>query len=214
MATLLLSTVGSAAGSALGGPIGGAVGRVLGAAAGALVDRALVGGDSPRFVEGPRLKELDGLASTEGAPIPRVYGRARIGGQLIWATRLRGGRDDDDRALGRSWRQGRRRQRQDHAHHLCLFRQPRGRPVRGPDRLRAAGLGGWARARPDDAHHARPSRRRDAAAGPADRREGGRRQRARLSRPRLCGVRAPAARRIRQPRAAILLRGRSARSTA
>src|SRR5690606_31657292 len=24
----------------------------------------------------------------EGAPIPRVYGRARIGGQLIWATRL------------------------------------------------------------------------------------------------------------------------------
>ena len=46
MATLLLSTVGSAAGSALGGPIGGAVGRVLGAAAGALVDRALVGGDA------------------------------------------------------------------------------------------------------------------------------------------------------------------------
>ena len=88
MATLLLSTVGSAAGSALGGPIGGAVGRVLGAAAGALVDRALVGGDSPRFVEGPRLTELDGLASSEGAAIPRVYGRARIGGQLIWATRF------------------------------------------------------------------------------------------------------------------------------
>jgi len=87
MATLLLSTVGSAAGSALGGPIG-AVGRVLGAAAGALVDRALVGGDSPRFVEGPRLTELDGLASSEGAAIPRVYGRARIGGQLIWATRF------------------------------------------------------------------------------------------------------------------------------
>src|SRR3954464_2866675 len=88
MATLLLSTVGSAAGGALGGPIGGAVGRVLGAAAGALVDRALVGGDSPRHVEGPRLTELDGLASTEGAPIQRVYGRARIGGQLIWATRF------------------------------------------------------------------------------------------------------------------------------
>jgi hypothetical protein len=76
MATLLLSTVGSAAGSALGGPIGGAVGRVL------------VGGDSPRFVEGPRLTEFDGLASSEGAAIPRVYGRARIGGQLIWATRF------------------------------------------------------------------------------------------------------------------------------
>ena len=41
-----------------------------------------------RHVEGPRLKELGGLASTEGVPIPRLYGRARIGGQLIWATRF------------------------------------------------------------------------------------------------------------------------------
>jgi hypothetical protein len=88
MATLVLSTVGSAAGSALGGPVGGAVGRVIGAAAGALADRALFGGGNPRFVEGPRLKELDGLASTEGAAFPRVYGRARVGGQLIWATRF------------------------------------------------------------------------------------------------------------------------------
>jgi hypothetical protein len=88
MATLVLSTVGSALGGAIGGPVGGAIGRVLGAAAGSLVDGALAGSDSPRFVEGPRLKDLDGLASTEGAPIPRVYGRARIGGQLIWATRF------------------------------------------------------------------------------------------------------------------------------
>ena len=28
------------------------------------------------------------MASTEGAPIPRVYGRARLGGQVIWATNL------------------------------------------------------------------------------------------------------------------------------
>lgn len=89
MATLVLSTVGSALGSAVGGPIGGAVGRVIGAAAGSFVDQSLFGGhESPRHVEGPRLKDLDGLASTEGAPIPRVYGRARIGGQLIWATRF------------------------------------------------------------------------------------------------------------------------------
>src|SRR3954454_19367093 len=89
MATLVLSTVGAALGSAVGGPVGGAVGRVLGAAAGSLVDLSLFGGsESPRHVEGPRLTELDGLASTEGAPIQRVYGRARIGGQLIWATRF------------------------------------------------------------------------------------------------------------------------------
>lgn len=88
MATLVLSTVGGAAGTAIGGPIGGAVGRVLGALAGGVIDGALAGSDSPRAVEGPRLKDMDGLTSTEGAPIPRVYGRARVGGQLIWATRF------------------------------------------------------------------------------------------------------------------------------
>jgi hypothetical protein len=89
MATLLLSTVGSALGTATGGPVGSAIGRVLGAVAGSLIDQSLLSSsDSPRFVQRPRLKELDGLASTEGAAIPRVYGRARIGGQLIWATRF------------------------------------------------------------------------------------------------------------------------------
>lgn len=41
-----------------------------------------------RHVEGPRLKTLSGLSSTEGAPIPRVYGRVRLGGEIIWATRF------------------------------------------------------------------------------------------------------------------------------
>jgi hypothetical protein len=89
MTTLVLSTLGSAVGSAVGGPMGGALGRVVGSLAGAALDDALSSGsDNPRFVEGPRLRDLDGLASTEGAAIPRVYGRARIGGQLIWATRF------------------------------------------------------------------------------------------------------------------------------
>jgi hypothetical protein len=89
MATLVLQTVGSAIGGAIAGPFGAMAGRVLGGLAGAAIDNALMGGDeNPRFVEGPRLKEIDGLTSSEGAAIPRVYGRARIGGQLIWATRL------------------------------------------------------------------------------------------------------------------------------
>ncbi len=88
MATLILSTAGAAAGTALGGPLGGVVGRVLGAAAGGAIDGALLGNRAgPRHVEGPRLSEVAGLTSTEGDPIPRVYGRARIGGTLIWATR-------------------------------------------------------------------------------------------------------------------------------
>jgi len=90
MATLVLQVAGSALGAAVGGPFGAMVGRSLGAIAGASLDQSLLGGSGggTRIVEGPRLKEIDGLASTEGAPIPRVYGRARLGGQLIWATRF------------------------------------------------------------------------------------------------------------------------------
>jgi hypothetical protein len=89
MATLLLQVAGATIGTALGGPIGGAIGQALGGIAGSSIDQALLGGGGgSRVVEGPRLKEIDGLASTEGAPIPRLYGRARLGGQLIWATRF------------------------------------------------------------------------------------------------------------------------------
>jgi hypothetical protein len=89
MATLLLQVAGSALGTALGGPIGGVIGQAIGGIAGAGIDQALLGdGAGNRIVEGPRLKEVSGLASTEGAAIPRVYGRVRLGGQLIWATRF------------------------------------------------------------------------------------------------------------------------------
>jgi hypothetical protein len=89
MATLVLQAAGSMLGAAVGGPFGAMIGHSLGAIAGARLDQSLLGGgDGTRIVEGPRLKEIDGLTSTEGAPIPRVYGRARLGGQLIWATRF------------------------------------------------------------------------------------------------------------------------------
>ncbi|WP_420102070.1 baseplate multidomain protein megatron [Bosea sp. (in: a-proteobacteria)] len=89
MATLLLQVAGSALGTALGGPVGGAIGQALGGLAGASLDQAWLGGSGgSRIVEGPRLKEVNGLVATEGAAIPRLYGRARLGGQLIWATRF------------------------------------------------------------------------------------------------------------------------------
>jgi hypothetical protein len=84
MATLVLQTAGAAAG-ALFGPVGAAVGRAVGGLAGAVVDRALIPGARSG---GPRLDSLDVQTSTEGAPVPRVYGRVRIAGQVIWATRL------------------------------------------------------------------------------------------------------------------------------
>jgi hypothetical protein len=90
MATIVLQSVGAAVGSLVGGPIGGALGGVLGASLGGLVPGAAEGGGSgrTRFRSGPRLSDLNGIASSEGAPIPRVYGRMRVGGQVIWATSL------------------------------------------------------------------------------------------------------------------------------
>lgn len=96
MATLALAAVGAAVGGALlpagisvlGTTIAGAaIGSQVGALAGAYVDQALFASSGQsRTVHGPRLQNLHGTASTEGTPIPRVYGRCRLGGQIIWAT--------------------------------------------------------------------------------------------------------------------------------
>ncbi|MCA0423668.1 MAG: glycoside hydrolase/phage tail family protein, partial [Proteobacteria bacterium] len=88
MATLVLQAAGSALGAAFGGPMLAAVGQAAGAVLGGVIDRSLMGGPGKRYVEGPRLKTLDGISASEGAPIPRVYGRVRLGGQVIWATRF------------------------------------------------------------------------------------------------------------------------------
>jgi hypothetical protein len=91
MSSLVLSTAGGVVGGALFGPVGAFAGRLAGAVGGSLIDGALFGGaNSPAQYsrEGPRLRDLDVMTSTEGAPIPRVYGRARISGQVIWATAL------------------------------------------------------------------------------------------------------------------------------
>ena len=90
MASVVFSVAGGALGGALFGPVGAMVGRLGGALVGSAVDRALFS-TSPsvsRSAEGPRLTDLDVMTSTEGAPIPRVYGRVRLAGQVIWATRF------------------------------------------------------------------------------------------------------------------------------
>ena len=89
MASLVLSTAGGAAGGALFGTVGAMAGRLAGAMAGSLIDQSLFAGSGTQQTrEGPRLRDLDVMVSTEGAPIPRVYGRARIAGEVIWATAL------------------------------------------------------------------------------------------------------------------------------
>ena len=88
MAALLLSAGGAALGKSLFGPGGAIIGRIVGAVAGNAIDQALFGSRRERTVEGPRLSYLTVMASTDGAPIPRLYGRARLAGQVIWATNL------------------------------------------------------------------------------------------------------------------------------
>jgi hypothetical protein len=85
MATIVLQAAGAFLGGAFGA-VGAAVGSAVGATAGYLVDRALI--DSTRHIEGPRLATARLFTAEEGASIPRIYGTARTGGTLIWATRF------------------------------------------------------------------------------------------------------------------------------
>jgi hypothetical protein len=94
MAEMVMKTAGQAIGQRvlpqgvklLGKQLSGsAIGRFLGSTAGRAIDAALF---APR-IEGPRLKELFILDSREGAPIETVFGRMRVAGQVIWASRLK-----------------------------------------------------------------------------------------------------------------------------
>ncbi len=86
MSTLVLSSAGAAVGG-LFGPVGSLLGQIAGAALGSAIDRALFGNGSAAK-DGPRLGSLDVMSSSEGAPVPRIYGRVRLAGQVIWATQL------------------------------------------------------------------------------------------------------------------------------
>ncbi|WP_294191450.1 phage tail protein [uncultured Sphingomonas sp.] len=77
MATLVLTTVGGA----IGGPVGAALGAVLGQR----VDRALL---APKGRAGPRLSELKVQTSSYGTQVPKIFGRMRVAGCVIWATDL------------------------------------------------------------------------------------------------------------------------------
>ncbi len=88
MATVVLQAVGSAVGSFVGGPIGAVVGRTLGAIGGSYLDNQVLGpGD--QSTTGPRLENTQLLSSREGSVIPKVFGRTRVSGEVIWATNFR-----------------------------------------------------------------------------------------------------------------------------
>lgn len=93
MAQIALSTLGQAAGSALlpsgigalGFQISGAaIGQAVGGFIGSRLDGLIFGNTT----EGPRLESIRVMESREGAGLANIYGRMRVGGQVIWAARL------------------------------------------------------------------------------------------------------------------------------
>ncbi|RXF75445.1 baseplate multidomain protein megatron [Hansschlegelia zhihuaiae] len=96
MAVLAFTAIGSALGGALlpagisllGATLSGAaIGGAIGGLAGSAIDQALL---APTVkTSGPRLQDVQITTSVEGAAVLRVYGRMRVGGQVIWASRFR-----------------------------------------------------------------------------------------------------------------------------
>ncbi len=85
MAELVLGKAGAAIGSALLPKSLSFLGGAIGSIAGAAFDTRFL---SPP-VEGPRVEEFHLTEGREGAGIPLVYGRCRVGGQLIWAAEFK-----------------------------------------------------------------------------------------------------------------------------
>ena len=85
MATIVFQAGGAALGGIFG-PLGAMIGRAAGALAGNAIDRTLL--SNGRTVTGARLSTARIPGADEGAAISRLYGTARIGGTLIWATRF------------------------------------------------------------------------------------------------------------------------------
>jgi hypothetical protein len=88
VASILLSTIGSNVGAQLGGPPGAMIGRAVGQMVGGAIDNKMAGAHK-RYSEGARLEDLAVQTSTYGRVIPSVYGKARIGGNVIWARPIK-----------------------------------------------------------------------------------------------------------------------------
>ena len=91
MATILLSAAGAAIGGGFGGTVlglsGAVIGRAVGATLGRAIDQRLLGAGSGS-VETGRVDRFRLTSAAEGEAVGMMWGRTRIGGQVIWATRF------------------------------------------------------------------------------------------------------------------------------
>jgi hypothetical protein len=105
MAQLVLSNFGSALGaqvlpqglSVFGAQVSGAaIGQAIGSVAGAAIDARYL---APR-IEGARVKDFHVTESREGAGVPVVHGRMRVGAQVIWTAAFKERRIDSGGGKG------------------------------------------------------------------------------------------------------------------
>ncbi|MFD2175186.1 baseplate multidomain protein megatron [Rhodobacter lacus] len=91
MATLVLGAAGAAIGAGFGGSVlglsGAVIGRAVGATLGRAIDQRLLGQGS-QSVETGRVERLRLASASEGEAVGRLWGRMRVAGQVIWATRF------------------------------------------------------------------------------------------------------------------------------
>ncbi|WP_158967924.1 baseplate multidomain protein megatron [Chachezhania sediminis] len=91
MTTIVLSAAGAALGGSLGGTIAGistaALGQAVGAMVGQSIDQRILGAGA-EAVEVGRVDNFRFTRSAEGGAVPLTFGRTRIGGQVIWASRF------------------------------------------------------------------------------------------------------------------------------
>lgn len=94
MATILLSAAGAALGGSIGGTVAGLstaiIGRAVGASLGSVIDQRLMSqsvlGGGSDVVETGRLDRFRLTETGEGATVATIFGRMRVGGQVIWAS--------------------------------------------------------------------------------------------------------------------------------
>ena len=84
MASIVLSSVGTAIGASTGLPFGGQLGNIVGVGIGNGVT-----GASKHHYEGARLETLAVQTSTYGRMIPMVFGTVRIAGNVIWSLPIK-----------------------------------------------------------------------------------------------------------------------------
>ena len=89
MATILLSAAGAALGAGFGGTVlglsGAVIGRAIGATLGRVIDQRLLGAGS-EAIEVGRVDRFRLMGASEGSSVAQIWGRMRVGGEVIWAT--------------------------------------------------------------------------------------------------------------------------------